>query len=57
MVITAVDVTELVTAKRGADAIAAELRAIINTANAPIFGITKVGLVTCPCFYHSNLKP
>lgn len=56
MVITAVDVTELVAAKRGADAIAAELRAIINTANAPIFGITKVGLVTwCSC--HSNPKP
>jgi len=45
MVITAVDVTELVAAKRGADAIAAELRAIINTANAPIFGITKDGLI------------
>ena len=38
MVVTAVEITELVAAKRGAESIAAELRAIINTANAPIFG-------------------
>ena len=45
MVITTVNVNELAVARMNADGLARELRTSIDTANAPIFGISKDGCV------------